>query len=561
MWAWLRRILAPPVFEDDEDKTRVARLLNLVLLAMLGVAALIGLALLVTEDPWTGLLSLGILALLVFVALALLRLGRVQVAAVLFSFTLWAFDTAIILVSGGTNSPLTTVYVTAIIVTGLLLGGRAAIVLAGLSIATGVGMFLAQWRVVSIPVLLPVGPETGLLSLTGNAVLAAAFLYVATRSINEALQRTRSTAVELEERQGQLTDLVRARTDELARRTSYRGATTAVANEAARVHDDPQQLLARAASVIGEQSGFYHVGVFLLDQAREWAVLQAASSSGGQRMLDRGHRLRVGVQGIVGYVAAWGEPRIALHVEEDAAFVTNPDLPDTRAEMAVQMRARGEVIGVLDVQSREPEAFSEEDVQLLQALADQVSLAVSSARLFVQLEGRLEAERQVYGELTREAWLALLRTQPDLGFFSDEEETVPAGDLWRPEMRETLRTGEVTSGDGDDPTLAIPITVRNQVVGVIDGRKRDGTPWTEDERELLQALVDQLNVALEGAQLYRDAQRREMRERTVGQVAARMRESLDLESVLQTAADEMRQALGLERVVVRLGMSRDHDRA
>jgi GAF domain-containing protein len=67
------------------------------------------------------------------------------------------------------------------------------------------------------------------------------------------------------------------------------------------------------------------------------------------------------------------------------------------------------------------------------------------------------------------------------------------------------------------------------------------------------ALAGQLNVALEGAQLYRDAQRRELRERTVGQVAARMRESLDMENVLQTAAEEMRQALGLERVVIRLG--------
>jgi GAF domain-containing protein len=244
--------------------------------------------------------------------------------------------------------------------------------------------------------------------------------------------------------------------------------------------------------------------------------------------------------------------RIALDVGEDAAFLTNPNLPDTRSEMALPLRARGEIIGVLDVQSSEPEAFTDEDVTVLQALADQVALAISNARLFQQVEESLEAERRAYGEVSREAWMALLRAQPDLGYLSDRQETARAGDVWRPEMQAALRRGEVAQGEEDEAALAIPITVRGQVVNVIDGRKDDGTAWTSDEIGLLQAMASQLNVALEGAQLYRDAQRRELRERTIGQVAARVRESLALEDVLQTAADEMRQALGLERVVVRL---------
>jgi GAF domain-containing protein len=173
------------------------------------------------------------------------------------------------------------------------------------------------------------------------------------------------------------------------------------------------------------------------------------------------------------------------------------------------------------------------------------------------MEQSAEAERRAYGELRREAWSTLLRAQPDLGFLSDERDTLPAGDVWRPEMREALQTGQVTPGEGDLAALAIPISVRDRVIGVIDGRKRDGTPWSPEEIDLLQAMGEQLNVALEGAQLYRDAQRREARERTIGQVTSSVRQSLEMEVMLRTAAEEIRRALGLEKIVVRLATSRD----
>jgi GAF domain-containing protein len=238
-------------------------------------------------------------------------------------------------------------------------------------------------------------------------------------------------------------------------------------------------------------------------------------------------------------------------VGEAAHHFDNPYLPDTRSEMALPLRARGEVIGAMTVQSVQEAAFDEADISVLRTVADQVASAISNARLFQQVESSLEAERRAYGELTREAWRELLLTQPDLGFLSNRQRTDPVADLWRDEMRATLHSGQVTPGE-DGTTLAIPVRVRDQVVGVIDGRKPDGTTWTEGEIDLLNAMTDQLNVALEGAQLYRDAQQREARERAIGQVATRVRQSLDLDLVLQTAAVEMRQSLDLERVVVRL---------
>ncbi|MBI3739295.1 MAG: GAF domain-containing protein, partial [Chloroflexi bacterium] len=137
-----------------------------------------------------------------------------------------------------------------------------------------------------------------------------------------------------------------------------------------------EELLPRIASVISEQFGYYHVGIFLNDEENLFTYLTATNSEGGQRMLARGHNLKVGEQGIVGYVASAGQPRIASSVGQDVTFFNNPDLPETKSEMALPLRSGGKVVGVLDVQSKGENAFSDEDVSVLNTLADQVTLAI-----------------------------------------------------------------------------------------------------------------------------------------------------------------------------------------
>jgi GAF domain-containing protein/HAMP domain-containing protein len=350
---------------------------------------------------------------------------------------------------------------------------------------------------------------------------------------------------------GSLERRVEARTEDLARRTRYLEATAEVARDVA-AQQDVQTLLSSVVRLISDRFGFYHAGIFLRDSSGEWMVLQAASSRGGQRMLSRGHRLRVGEEGIVGYVTAHGEPRVALDVGDDAVFFDNPDLPETHSEIALPLRVRGVIIGALDVQSKVPEAFRDEDVEVLQTLADQVAVAISNARLFEETQKRLETERRAYGELTREAWAQMLRSQPIQGFLSHAEATIPAGDLERPEMKMALRTGEIMP-DPEKKRLAIPIKVRDQVIGVVDGRKPDGGgAWTAEEIEVLQTLTDQLSLALESARLYADTQRRAAREQIVGEVTSRMRETLQMETVLNTAVREIGEALGLAALDVRL---------
>jgi GAF domain-containing protein len=379
-------------------------------------------------------------------------------------------------------------------------------------------------------------------------------LHFATRDLNDALARARRYAAELEEQRERLEETVKERTRDLTRRTRYLETTATVARDVA-LELDLQGLLSHVVALISERFAFYHTGIFLLDPGDEWAELRAASSAGGQRMLARRHRLQVGAEGIVGHVAGSGVHRVALDVGEDAVYFDNMDLPETRSEIALPLRVRGKIIGVLDVQSRESEAFSQEDVAVLQVLADQVAMAISNAHLFQRIDESMEAERRIYQELSRESWQELLRTQLALGFLSDARDTVPAGDLWRPEMKVALNTGQTTPGEGAT-TMAVPIKVRGQVIGVVDGRKpQDAGEWTQEEIELLEALTDQLNVALEGARLYQDSQRRAVREQMTREITDKMRRAVNVEGILQTAVDELFSVLGTSRAFVQLGVA------
>jgi GAF domain-containing protein/HAMP domain-containing protein len=366
-----------------------------------------------------------------------------------------------------------------------------------------------------------------------------------------------SMTAQLRELIGNLEGRVTERTAELSRRTTQLQTSAEVSRDTTMMLE-PQELSQRVVSLISERFDYYHAGLFLLDASKTWAVLQAASSEGGQHMLARGHRLRVGEEGIVGYVTGQGQPRVALDVGKDAVFFDNPDLPETRSEIALPLRARGEIIGALDVQSREAAAFTDEDVNVLQVLADQVAVALSNARLFQQVQDTLEVQRRAYDELSQQAWSEILHARPELAFLGSESGIARAADVWRPEMEQALRTGQTVQGDDTNASgqlpLAVPIKIRGEVVGVLDTYKpAEAGDWTSEEIAMLEAIADQLDSALESARLYQDTQRRAAREQAIRQVTERMRRAVDIESILQNTVTELARALDVPRAYVRLG--------
>ena len=561
MFTWLRKILAPPVFEGDEDKTRTAHALNTVLLTILVVALLGAFAAPFVARPLDTVIIIVPLVVLASASLALMRSGRVRPAAGLFVFGLWVFITVLISLSGGVNNVVASAYIVIVIGAGLLLGSRAAVVFTGLSFVAMSGMLYAGLKNLLPPQVFFTSLVGKFVWLAGNLVVAGAYLSLAIRNLTEALERARQSNRELQAIRASLEERVEERTRDLARRAHYLEATAAVAHDAASVLN-LEELLGRVATLISEQFGFYHTGIFLLDPAREWAVLQAASSEGGKQMLARGHRLPVSGKSIVGYVTSRGEPRIALDVGADAVFFQNPDLPDTRSEIALPLRARGragreasDIIGALDVQSTLPQAFGQEDVAVLQTLADQVAMAISNAQLFQQAQEGLEAERRAAAQLTGQAWQELFHAQRELSVVRSKHGLATASELQRPEIATARRTGKVTVDENTKSNLAAPVKVRDHIIGVIDAHKTEGV-WTPEEIVLVETLTEQMGMALESARLYQDTQRRAVQEQLVGEITTRMRESLDMETVLKTALDEMYRALGLDEIAIRLTTER-----
>lgn len=417
-----------------------------------------------------------------------------------------------------------------------------------LALVTAIGF---GWAIVAGVLVVPVSnPQavsewisrgTVFIMLSCLLMLAQTYLF---RRLAVALAVSQDLTRALQDERRKLETQVTERTADLTRRTRYLEAISQVAQDAVTILE-LQELLSRVTDLISERLGFYYTAIFLLDPTGAWAELRAASGVSGQRLLTRGYRQPVG-EGLVGTVVAQRVYRLASGLEPPEQLY-HQELADSRSEIALPLRARGEILGVLDVHSRESDAFGEEAITALQSLADQIAVAISNARLFAQLQESAAAERRAYGELSRTAWQELLQAEHEPGFLSRESGIIPAGELWRPEMAEALAKGTVVA---NGRTVAVPIKVRDQVIGVVDGDKPGAAgEWTPEEIALLQLMTDQLGVALESARLYQDTQRRAAQEQAVSAVAAQLRASTDTDAILRTVAQELGQLLGASTLV------------
>jgi GAF domain-containing protein len=360
-------------------------------------------------------------------------------------------------------------------------------------------------------------------------------------------------AAQLRDLIGTLEQRVADRTRDLERRAVQLATAADVGGAAASILE-PETLTQQVVGLIRKRFDLYYAGLFLLDEEGRYAVLEAGTDEAGRIMKEQGHRLEVGGSSMVGVACAQRQARIALDVGEEPVRFDNPLLPDTRSEMALPIAVGARVLGALDVQSTQAAAFSEEDIAVLQLVANQVAVAIQNARLFTEAQIALEAERRAYGEVSRQVWQQLTRTGATPGYRSDERGVFLAKGAWHPQLQAALQTGKTMPGKHAPQDLITPLKVRGQVIGVIDAQKPDGSGrWTEEEIALLETLADRLSVALDSARLYQDTQRRAAQDRLVSEVTTRIRQTLDVETVLKTAIREMGAALGIPRVEVRMG--------
>jgi GAF domain-containing protein/HAMP domain-containing protein len=329
----------------------------------------------------------------------------------------------------------------------------------------------------------------------------------------------------------------------VAERTEQMRTAAEVARDSAAVQD-VDTLLKQAVNLISERFGFYHAGVFLLDKNEEYAYLRAASSEGGQRMLAREHKLAVGKVGIVGYVTGTGRPRIALDVGTDAVHFANPDLPETRSEMALPLRVGDHLLGALDVQSGQPNAFEESDVVVLQTMADQIAVAIQNANLLQEQTHLADQRRRVirffnqlsqqlsYDRLIKEAAARIieifdfqqvrialaegdglvLRSSVGEGPLGGRTgEFIPLGRGLLGRAAHTRgpvhpEAGELESDAAAATATAVPLLYRGQVLGALAVAGDPGRRGEMIDTELVELIAGQLSVALENARLFEEMQ-------------------------------------------------------
>jgi GAF domain-containing protein len=563
-----RKLLAPPVFEGDEEKTRIASLLHTIILVQFFIPVILFAN--IFRLPNNRFLMLPVAVGFIAALLAMfyfMRRGyvrRVSISVVVFLLIVAALFGFL---NGGQPRPVIIYYPFIIVIGGLLLGGNSAVYLGligGLLIGLLTYAGSLGWikELVSAPT-----PAVATLTYLIGLTLIGVVLRLASNSIGAALQRARTGEQQLLESNRDLQKLgaslelhVAERTEELAsrtrdleqanqrmlRRAGQYEAVTEVTQAITSVRD-LQELLPRVAAVISEKFGFYHVGVFLLDEVNEYAVLTATNSEGGRKMLERKHRLQVGAQGIVGNVTSTGKPRIAMDVGTDAVFFNNPELPDTHSEVALPLKSGDVIIGALDVQSTTQGAFSDEDIQLLSLLAHQVSLAIENARLFEETRRALSESEAASRQTTREAWRSLPIEQKLVGYRYTVTGSLP---LDRPVEIPESATGNDPSYGAASSRLVIPIELRGETIGSLVVQSPSPGAISRDQMDLIKAVAERVAISAENARLFDETTRRAERERTVSDITGKIRSVNDPQAMIQTAIEELRNALGASRVEV-----------
>jgi GAF domain-containing protein len=553
----------PPVFDTDEDNFR-AKFVNgfaWVVIILLSISIIIGgidISFISTDLVLLGLI--GVQGLSIY----LLRKGRIDASGMMIVVLGWIGLTLQAYSADGVKDVVIIAYIAIALLASIVVGW----VTGGIVI---IASMVAIWALALLEVNNTItprfqNPTDFARDMTFIFLAITALIYFSTTSLREAINRAnkseedlRTSNAELQELNKSLEERISNRTFdlELANRRNEKRAkqfeAIAQVARATTTNEDLGTLLPRLVSLVSEQFGYYHTGVFLIDENREYAILNATNSEGGKRMLQRGHKLQIGQKGIVAFVSATGTPRIALDVGSDAVFFDNPDLPDTHSEMALPLRIADEIVGILDIQSTEENAFQEEDIEVLSTLADQVTVAIQNSRSYEAMQELLKQAQRESGAYLQDAWQILQSDETSSGYrvFGDEI-TLISVPLSSAQINQATHSGHTVKQNGDNATLTIPIRLRDDVIGVMDIRNPGDHEWDEDEVDIAEAVAERLSLALETSLLLKSTQRQAEIERITADISGKIGATTQFDTILRTAAEELSRVLGGSEVLVQL---------
>ncbi len=380
--------------------------------------------------------------------------------------------------------------------------------------------------------------------------------------------------------------------NQLLRESKRRAVQLQTAAEIARETSatmEHSRLLERAVNLIRDRFDFYHASVFLLDNEERFAVIRESTGEAGRQMLLNGHRLEIGSQSIMGYVTASREPLVVNDVEKQPYHRFNPLLPDTKSELGIPLVAGDRLLGALDVQSTERFAFSPDDVEVLQILADQLAVALANAELFAETQEHLAQHRLIHHVTTVAASSSsledalssavqglrvtlgdrvsilmldaednILRVTSAAGY----EENVLGMNFevgsgiagWVAENRTPLTVNNVLqdpryiSGDPNVRSeLAVPLIYRGELVGVLNVESDQLNDFDQHDQDILGTLAGSLAAIIVNARLTE-------RQRILLDVTDKIRRSVSMQTILETTANELRKTLRTRRASIQVNL-------
>jgi GAF domain-containing protein len=329
---------------------------------------------------------------------------------------------------------------------------------------------------------------------------------------------------------------VNERTRELEMRSNQLQVAAEIAREATAVRE-LHTLLSHTVHLVKDRFDFIYAGIFLLDKRKEYAYLKGATGVGAREMLASGYKLRVGEDEIVGNVTESGKPQIRnKHINGDTP-------PASLSEMALPLTVDNQVIGALHVKREHPETFTEEDIHILQLMADQLAIAIENLRLYQEAQENLDKLNAMYDGYSQEAWKHIEKSKKIKGFIYE-----PAG--VKPIFSQNGGSRAVSNYE-DENAIIIPLIIRGRTIGELEVWPQNDM-IEHNEIQLLQAVGERISQALESARLFEESQARTAREQTLNLISASFTHSLDIDTLLKTAVREMGLLPNVAEVTVHL---------
>jgi GAF domain-containing protein/HAMP domain-containing protein len=350
----------------------------------------------------------------------------------------------------------------------------------------------------------------------------------------------------------QMTRAITELEDRVAERTRNLETTLEIGRVLTSIRD-MDALLDEVVNLIRDQfQHIYHVQVFLIEPRTNQARLRASTGAVGRQLLQRGHYLDVGSQSVIGSVTASGHAVVALDTSNNPIHRRNEFLMETRAEMALPLRISDRIIGALDLQSKLPDAFSEQDVELFQGMADQLAIAIENALLFQESSERLQQIENLNRMLSRAAWQQVTRGREQQGLSAASGPGTPSLTEWSPLQQRAMDTRQIAERLDDGMiTFAVPILLRDEVLGAVEWQVPEAR-YTSNTRQMAFELTARLALTADNIRLFEQSRRIAQRELLVNQISGKLTGTTDIDEILQTAVRELGLALRSPQTAIQL---------